>query len=417
MSTVTGSAFGDFKAYYAYSTSSTNTTYTIKVTNAGMYQSCTWSEFPWKTTMTATDYSSRSGTKSTTRLGKGYHSILTADKSYSYTRKASAYTVTIKATTKKNISGGSSGSVSKTFTIPALPTYTITYKLNGGTWSQSPVLKKTYGTAYTIHSVAPTRADEIDDDGVITKYVFLGWSGSNGTTYQPGQKYSTNAALTLTAIWGESGKYIISYDTIYNGATKLESQTKSAGVDLTLHSTMPTCYGYRFINWLGSDGVAYFPGDTYSNDAVLTLQAQYLPWSHIVDFDVNGGSGVPESFVKETDVDVVISDIQPTRQGYLFVKWNTKPDGSGVSYSPSGVYSATQDGGTVTLYAIWTSTDILMYTNGYCRALDFKEGTDCLSLVNDGTVQSVEFVETRDSGAFHLNDTAFYVTEILEQNS
>ena len=51
---------------------------------------------------------------------------------------------------------------------------------------------------------------------------------------------------------------------------------------------------------------------------------------------------------------MILSDKKPTRHGYNFVRWNTKADGTGTSYEVKGNYNHDQNGGTVTLYAIWT---------------------------------------------------------------
>ena len=43
----------------------------------------------------------------------------------------------------------------------------------------------------------------------------------------------------------------------------------------------------------------------------------------------------------------------PTRRGYVFVKWNTKPDGSGNDYNPGGTISIDDDSDDIYLYAQW----------------------------------------------------------------
>ena len=269
---VTGSAFGDFKAYFEYETSSTETTYSIKVINAGMYQSCTWSEYPWKTTMTATSYDSRSGTDATARLGKGYHSILETDKTYSYTRKTSAYTVTIKATTKKNISGGSSGSVSKTFTVPALTKYTITYNANGGSGAPSATYKY-YGTTAALSSTRPTRPG----------YTLLGWSTSStapSATWGVGGSYTTNASATLYAVWTPN-KYTVTLNPNGGTSASTSSLSRTYGSSVTLSSEYnPTRQYHNFLGWATSASATtanYAPGASYSTTTAANTTL-YAVW-------------------------------------------------------------------------------------------------------------------------------------------
>lgn len=263
---VKSSSFGDFKAYYTYETSQSNTAYTIKVTNAGLYQSCSYSQYPWKTVLSATDYSSTTATKGSTYWTKGYHALITSDKSYTYKRKTSPYTVTIKAKTSKNISGGGYGTASKTFTIPALPSYTISYNANGGSGAPSSQTKY-YGTNLTLSSTKPTR----------TGYTFLGWSTSSTATtatWKAGGTYSINAADTLYAVW-KANTYTISYNA--NGGSGAPSgQTKTYGVNLTLSSTKPTREYYKFVGWntnANGTGTSYSAGGTYSTNSAVTLYA------------------------------------------------------------------------------------------------------------------------------------------------
>lgn len=72
-------------------------------------------------------------------------------------------------------------------------TYTVSYNANGGSGAPSSQTK-TYGVSLTLSSTRPTRAN----------YNFVGWGTSAGATtpsYQPGGSYTSNASITLYAIW------------------------------------------------------------------------------------------------------------------------------------------------------------------------------------------------------------------------
>lgn len=58
---------------------------------------------------------------------------------------------------------------------------------------------------------------------------------------------------------------------------------------------------------------------------------------------------------KYTDSAVYINSSEPVKKECKFLGWNTKEDGSGKIYQPGDLYDVNQDGGIVTLYAIWTS--------------------------------------------------------------
>ena len=72
-------------------------------------------------------------------------------------------------------------------------TYTIKYDANGGSGAPGNQTK-TYGVTLILSSTKPTR----------TNYIFKGWGTSTSATtvsYASGASYTTNAAITLYAIW------------------------------------------------------------------------------------------------------------------------------------------------------------------------------------------------------------------------
>lgn len=74
-------------------------------------------------------------------------------------------------------------------------TYTVTYDPNGGNLGNvSKTQTKTHDVNLTLDADKPTR----------TNYNFLGWSTSKTATtaqYDPGDNYTTNASITLYAVW------------------------------------------------------------------------------------------------------------------------------------------------------------------------------------------------------------------------
>lgn len=160
---------------------------------------------------------------------------------------------------------GGSGSVSVSFQIPALPSYTVSYNANGG--SGAPVSQsKTYGATITLSSSKPTKSG----------FTFLGWGTSQGDTsvdYNPGSKYSANANITLYAIW--TANYIISYNA-NGGSNAPTNQTKQHGVNITLSRDIPTRQNYTFKGWATSSTssfIVYNPGDTYTANSSIDLYA------------------------------------------------------------------------------------------------------------------------------------------------
>lgn len=91
---------------------------------------------------------------------------------------------------------GASYTANATVTLYAIwkaNTYTVSYNANGGSGAPGNQTK-TYGTALTLSSTKPTRAN----------YAFKGWATSASATtatYAAGGSYTANAGVTLYAVW------------------------------------------------------------------------------------------------------------------------------------------------------------------------------------------------------------------------
>ena len=298
-------------------------------------------------------------------------------------------------------------------------TYTVSYNANGGTGAPSSQTK-TYGVNLTLSSTKPTRASYVDENGSTVSYTFKGWatsSSSSTVAYKAGTTYTANASVILYAVW-QVTTTVMTYDIVYvtGDGSEVASQEKTKGTAITLSTTIPTRNGFTFSKWntkSDGSGTSYNAGATYSTDADLTLYAIWAPWTHTVNFNVNGGSGnIPSSFTKTGGVDVIISETVPVRNNYICYAWSTNADGSGKIYYAGEAYDNEQNGGTVTLYAKWELTDILIYTNGNCKARTFIETDDFLGFGYDGSVHGVEFIE---GTTVDLGSDSVHFVEIIER--
>ena len=299
-------------------------------------------------------------------------------------------------------------------------TYTIKYNANGGTGAPSSQTK-THGVTLTLSSTKPTRAS-VTENGVTTTYTFKGWATSSTATsvsYTAGAKYTANASVTFYAVWSTkttTTEYDVTYNT--NGGSNVSPQIKTKGVALTLRSTIPTKSGYTFKGWgLSEDDptVDYAAGASYTINADIVLYAIWTPWTHTVQFNLNGGTGtVPSSFTKTTDVDVMIPDINISKPNCVFKCWSTKASGSGgTEYYIGDAYTTAKNGGTVTLYAIWKEKKILVYkSTKNCEAVEFVETDEILGFDNNATVYAPEFIE---DNSVVLGETEFHFNEIIER--
>lgn len=204
--------------------------------------------------------------------GTKYKTVASVSGTTDYTRGTSAknVTVTVKAygtTVSGYGSAGGSTSASVTVSIPALPSYTVAYNANGGSGAPGSQTKW-YGQTLTLSSTKPTR----------TGHTFKGWatSASGGIAYASGASYTSNAALTLYAVW-EANTWPVTYDANGGDADSIPAaQTKTYGVTLVLSSTIPTRTNYNFLGWSTSSSAItpeYQAGGNYTADMAATLYA------------------------------------------------------------------------------------------------------------------------------------------------
>lgn len=259
-----------FRAALTYSTSESNTAVTISWTaTAQMYNAYQYG------VKIACESKSDTGVCSSSSSYPGnnqWYDVVSISGTTTVSKSTSATTKTLTSTaTTQAVSGygGSYGSesVSASISIPALASYTVAYDANGGSGAPSSQ-KKYYGKTLTLSTTTPTREN----------YKFKGWATSSSSTtvaYSAGGFYTANAAATLYAVWEEITPFVISYNA-NGGSGAPSSQEKSAGVAITLSTTVPTRTNYKFAGWSTSSTATFAPykaGDTFTVDADVTLYA------------------------------------------------------------------------------------------------------------------------------------------------
>lgn len=276
---VTGSGSGNYRkgkiGIYATITSSTDTVTTIRV------QVWFWTIYSCSDSSNNLYFNIGAGvTSATTNVGSAsiYHTVDSGewstsnqtkilDKSYSYTKRTSSQICNIYAKFNGvDIITGGTMKANTSVEIPALKSYTISYKANGGSGAPSSQTKY-YGQTLTLSTTIPTR----------NGYTFKGWSTSSdatSATYSAGSSYTANAEATLYAVWAIK-TYTVSYDA-NGGYGAPDSQVKTHGVDLALSSTKPTRTDYTFEGWSTSSTATiatYSAGEYYTANAAAKLYA------------------------------------------------------------------------------------------------------------------------------------------------
>ena len=125
----------------------------------------------------------------------------------------------------------------------------------------------------------------------------------------------------------------------YEGTTA--SVSAVYGTAQTLPANGFAYAGYDFTGWnTKADG----SGTTYADKAsvkdlsstdgaTVTLYAQWRPKTYSIVYDANGGQGSMASGSIAEGHATTLEKSTFTRKGYRFKGWNTKPDGSGISYA------------------------------------------------------------------------------------
>lgn len=228
--------------------------------------------------------------------------------------------------------GYTANSAATLYAVWKANTYAVKYNANGGSGAPGNQVK-TYGVTLTLSSTIPTR----------TNYNFKGWGTSASATtvsYAPGASYTSNAALTLYAIWelayakprvtnmsivrcdsngaeSDSGTYgLVAFDwacdqTLSSIALSWESESMGSGsTDITASGTSGS------VSQVFGDG-ALSPEAAYSISVVVTDTNGYTHafgtlngTSFVIDF-LAGGLGA--AFGKPAELNGVLDIGYKTR--------------------------------------------------------------------------------------------------------
>ena len=200
-----------------------------------------------------------------------------------------------------------------------------------------------------------------------TGYTFAGWNtraDGSGTAFANKQMVTVQAGeegalVTLYAQW-TANTYSVVLNT--NGGQGVQcALILTYDEAATLPAVSYTRSGYRLTGWntkSNGKGTAYGLGAEVKNLAAkgkVTLYAQWAPIGYQVSFRPNGGSGSMEDMSLSFGQSGKLTANAFTRTGYSFYGWNTRPDGTGMSYANKrSVRNLTsEDGSTVVLYAQW----------------------------------------------------------------
>lgn len=276
--------------------------------------------------------------------------------------------------------------------------YTVKYDAGGGKGTMGDQ-KFTFDVPQNLSPNAFTR------DG----YTFTGWKRADtGDSYTDGQQVSNltstpNGIVTMIAQWTPNPASI-NYDPNpptgrTPGGQGTANWTGHTGDTQAIGANGWTVDGYTFIGWNTSadgKGTAYAPGTTWTANGTLTLYAQWTPGQAGLTYDGNGATGgKTDPQPGKTDEKINVRDNGFTRDGYMFVTWNTQADCKGKAVNPGDEWTLQGSG---TLYACWAGTaQTLAYhgngaTGGNTAVQSGKTGDELTTNANGFTRDGYTFV-------------------------
>jgi uncharacterized repeat protein (TIGR02543 family)/LPXTG-motif cell wall-anchored protein len=187
-------------------------------------------------------------------------------------------------------------------------------------------------------------------------HAFAGWYDAAGNLVSADASYTAAAAadtvLTARFVAAADTTYTVRHfkqqpDGAYAAAPdETDSLTGTAGAQ-----TAATAKSYAGFT------VQAFDQTTIAADGSTVVNIKYARNVYTVAFDANGGMGTMSNETMSYGVARELFANAFVRDGYTFVSWNTKADGTGTAYSDKvSVEDLTaEDGAMVTLYARWTS--------------------------------------------------------------
>ena len=277
--------------------------------------------------------------------------------------------------------------------------YTVRFAGNGATGGGTPDQAFQYNIGQNLHRNGFVR------DG----YTFTGWKrADNQQAYGDGQ-WVTNLTtqpdgiVTMVAQWSANEAHIRYNPNPPAGKTAGGQGTPNwdghTGDTPTIGQNGWTIDGYTFAGWATSpdgSGARYAPGARWTANGTLTLYAQWTPGQASLTYDGNGATGgKTDPQTGKTDEKINVRDNGFTRDGYMFVTWNTQAGCKGKAVNPGDEWTLQGSG---TLYACWAGTaQTLAYhgngaTGGNTAAQSGKTGDELTTNANGFTRDGYTFV-------------------------
>ena len=204
------------------------------------------------------------------------------------------------------------------------------------------------------------------DSSMLTRpgHTQLGWSQDSQATQAQAEVTMVEGGMTVYAVW--VGNPVLTYDTNKPNTWNGQMPSTPASVSVAYNTAAADgsgwqsgdtskIRGYRFLGWYAGpqDDAGLYDWNTLLTGNV-TVYAHWQRLQANVVYDANGGTGSHANTTGWQYSDVTIpgdTSKSFTRDGYVFLGWDTQADGNGTAYK-DGSQVPLQDK-DITLYAQW----------------------------------------------------------------
>lgn len=204
------------------------------------------------------------------------------------------------------------------------------------------------------------------DSSMLTRpgHTQLGWNQDRNATAAQPEVTMVEGGMTVYAVW--VGNPVLTYDTNKPGSWSGQMPSTPASVSVPYNTAAADgsgwqsgdtskIRGYRFLGWYTApqDNAGLYDWNRPLTGSV-TVYAHWQRLQANVIYDANGGTGSHPNTTGWQYSDVTIpgdTSKSFTRDGYVFLGWDTQADGNGTAYK-DGSQVPLQDK-DITLYAQW----------------------------------------------------------------
>lgn len=246
--------------------------------------------------------------------------------------------------------------------------YKIIYNANGADGGFVPVDSITYDLNSKVIVL------ENKNNLYLEGYIFIGWNtekDGTGKSFSPNDSFNINNNFIFYAQW-KANQYLLTFDGNNYTSGEIPNDTLYSYNEKVKISDKYRLKkeGYYFVGWntkKDGSGNRYNLGDTIIIKKNITLFAQWEMKARFkIVYNENGADEgkVPvdeNSYYKDEEVIVLGNTGNLSKEGFLFVGWNLKKDGTGNTYNAGSKFLMLDT--TTIFFAKWTKNK--MYTITY----------------------------------------------------